>query len=190
VQFDVTTAALAGFASWLVFLLMPPGSGKEYLVIGGGTPPYKLMPLAAAAQAFAQVELKGTVIEVDRSLFRPSGVTDVTVVVEDSAIHLEPTALGPGANPRFAPSSTLSRTNCCLDRRWLTLRSHQLRRRANGKVRVKIEKPEPTSKMPKKLIALGTEEDTTSTRWNSRRWRLDQSRPGDFRGIGRKVSKR
>ena len=61
-------------------VLMPPGSGKETLVIGGGTPPYKLKPLTEEDAQTVQAGLKGTVIDV-------TGVRNgsLTLEVEDSA---------------------------------------------------------------------------------------------------------
>ena len=61
-------------------LLLPPGSGKETLVVAGGTPPYKLKPLSETDQAFAQVSLNWSVIDVIRS-----APGFFTVEVEDSA---------------------------------------------------------------------------------------------------------
>ena len=61
-------------------VLMPPGSGRETLVIGGGTPPYLLKPPAEGDEGIVQAELKDSVIEVTGLEL---GV--VTLEVEDSA---------------------------------------------------------------------------------------------------------
>ncbi len=61
-------------------ILMPPGSGRETLVIGGGTPPYVLKPLAEGDEGLVQVELKGSVIEVTGLEFGAA-----TLEIEDSA---------------------------------------------------------------------------------------------------------
>ena len=62
-------------------VLLPPGSGKETLVIGGGTPPYFLKPLEETEQEILQAELDGSVIEVTG--FKVGGVR---LMVEDSAL--------------------------------------------------------------------------------------------------------
>ena len=61
-------------------LLLPPGTGKELLAIGGGIPPYKLLPLSEDDLLDATVELKGAVIEV-------TGLRSgsIRIDVEDSA---------------------------------------------------------------------------------------------------------
>ena len=61
-------------------LLLPPGTGKELLAIGGGIPPYKLLPLSEDDQLDAIVELKGNTIEV-------TGLRagSIRIDVEDSA---------------------------------------------------------------------------------------------------------
>jgi len=86
VGFEVTAAApsLNIFPS-MAFLLMPPGSGKELLVLGGGKPPYKLKPLKAEYQALAKAELKGSVIEVTGLSTGQYYAADITIEVEDSA---------------------------------------------------------------------------------------------------------
>ncbi len=61
-------------------ILMPPGSGRETLVIGGGTPPYVLKPLPEGDESILQAELKDSVIEVTGLEL---GVT--TLEVEDSS---------------------------------------------------------------------------------------------------------
>ena len=61
-------------------LLLPPGTGKELLAIGGGIPPYKLLPLSEDDLLDATVELKGAVIEVTG--LRPGSIR---IDVEDSA---------------------------------------------------------------------------------------------------------
>ena len=61
-------------------LLLPPGTGKELLAVGGGIPPYKLLPLSEDDQMDATVELSGTVIEVTGK--RPGSIR---VEVEDCA---------------------------------------------------------------------------------------------------------
>ena len=61
-------------------LLLPPGTGKELLAVGGGTPPYKLLPLSEEDQMEAEVELNGNVIEVTG--LRPGSIR---VEIEDSA---------------------------------------------------------------------------------------------------------
>ncbi len=85
VSYQVTTtpAGLTIYPSNSV-LLLPPGSGKEYLVLGGGTPPYKLRPLAAEYQTAASAELKGNVVEVT-GLDSGPNAKDVRIEVEDSA---------------------------------------------------------------------------------------------------------
>ncbi|HEV8130149.1 MAG TPA: IPT/TIG domain-containing protein, partial [Acidobacteriota bacterium] len=67
------------------FLLMPPGSGKKNLVIGGGTPPYKLKPLSTDDQAKARAELKGNIIELTGIDAGKFGATSVFIEVSDSA---------------------------------------------------------------------------------------------------------
>ena len=81
-------------------LLMPPGSGKETLVIGAGTPPYKLKPLVEGNESIVQASLDGTVI--DLTGLAPGAAT-VEVedsgdppVTEDSVIFV--------IEPRFRPS--------------------------------------------------------------------------------------
>ena len=165
-QFDVTTsAATLELRPGSCTLLMPPGSGKEYLVIGGGTPPYKLKPLDASMQAFARVELKGTVVEVTGLSAGTSGVSDVTVVVEDSAASpATDSASVRVQTPRFAPQFDVIPHNLLPG----SSPGFTLRFNTNygdmrmAKVRVKIEKAETNfAKIAeKKLIALGTEDDT------------------------------
>ncbi|RPJ86861.1 MAG: choice-of-anchor D domain-containing protein, partial [Acidobacteria bacterium] len=79
--FQVTTTAPA-FEMWpsQATLLLSPGTGKEYLLLSGGTPPYSLKPLAQQYQSMATVELKGDVVEV-------TGLAagDVTIEAQDSA---------------------------------------------------------------------------------------------------------
>ena len=106
VGFEVTatTPYLSVFPS-MAFLLMPPGTGKELLVVGGGTPPYKLKPLKAEQQPFARAELKGTTIEVTGLATGQYGATDVTIEVEDSAgTPATSSATVRVQNPRFDPS--------------------------------------------------------------------------------------
>ena len=81
-------------------LLLPPGSGKETLVIGAGTPPYKLKPLAEEDQGILQASLEGTVI--DLTGLAPGAAT---VEVEDSSVP--PTTKSSVIlviEPRFRPS--------------------------------------------------------------------------------------
>ncbi|RPI21631.1 MAG: choice-of-anchor D domain-containing protein [Acidobacteria bacterium] len=87
IAFTVSTGASAlDIVPTSATLLMPPGTGKEYLVIGGGKPPYKLKPLRTEYQPYAKAELKGTVIEVTGlSLGTPPNARDVMVEIEDSA---------------------------------------------------------------------------------------------------------
>ncbi len=166
VQFDVTTGtAVLELRPASCFLLMPPGSAKEYLVVGGGTPPYKLKPLQASMQAFATVELKGTVIEVTGLSAGTYGVTDVTVEVEDSAAApaTDSTSIRI-QNPKFAPDFDVVPHNL------LPGSAPGLMFRVNtnygdmriASVRVKVEKAETNFNKisEKKLIALGTEDDT------------------------------
>ena len=82
-------------------LLMPPGSGKETLVIGAGTPPYKLKPLAEDGQTILQASLDGTVIDLTGLAL---GVATVEVehsgdppVTSDSFIRIQE----PRLEPRF-----------------------------------------------------------------------------------------
>ena len=81
-------------------LLLPPGSGKETLVVGGGTPPYKLKPLAEEDQAILQASLQGTVIDLTGLV--PGAAT---VKVEDSG---DPPATKDSVilviEPRFRPN--------------------------------------------------------------------------------------
>lgn len=104
--FEVTadTPYLNIFPSF-AFLLMPPGTGKEILAVGGGKPPYKLKPLTADSAAIAKVELKGTVIEVTGLATGQYGAADVTVQVEDSASTPATTSATIRVQvPRFDPS--------------------------------------------------------------------------------------
>lgn len=78
-------------------LLMPPGTAKEYLVIGGGTPPYKLQPLSTDDQAKATVELKGNVVEVTGLSTGKFDATSIDIQVQDSA----PRAATAGASVRI-----------------------------------------------------------------------------------------
>ncbi|RPJ55547.1 MAG: choice-of-anchor D domain-containing protein, partial [Acidobacteria bacterium] len=86
VGFEVTAAtpSLSIFPT-MAFLLMPPGSGKELLVLGGGKPPYKLKPLKAEHQALARAELNGSVVEVTGLSTGQYNAADLTIEVEDSA---------------------------------------------------------------------------------------------------------
>lgn len=61
-------------------LLLSPGSGKEVLVIGGGTPPYTLMPLDASQQTVLTAVLKGNVVELTGT-----ASANVDIVIQDSA---------------------------------------------------------------------------------------------------------
>ncbi len=106
VGFEVTAQApsLNIFPS-LAFLLMPPGTGKEILVLGGGTPPYKLKPLKAEYEALAKAELKGSVIEVTGLSTGQYDAADVTLEVEDSAsTPATNSATVRVQKPRFDPS--------------------------------------------------------------------------------------
>jgi len=61
--FEITdTVEALGISPSLVNILLPPGTGKEVLVVGGGTPPYKLKPLSSAAVEAAEISLQGSVI--------------------------------------------------------------------------------------------------------------------------------
>ncbi len=77
-QLSTTPPPLDLFPSSLSVLL-PPGSGKETLAIGGGVPPYTLKPLDEFDAETIQVELKDTLIAVTG--FRRG---TVTLEVEDS----------------------------------------------------------------------------------------------------------
>lgn len=59
-------ARLTLHPSWpfAAYVLLAPGSGTKTLVCGGGTPPYRLLPLDASVQNVAKVELIGAVIHV------------------------------------------------------------------------------------------------------------------------------
>jgi hypothetical protein len=61
----------------------PPGSGTVTLVVGGGTPPYKLFPLSAADQKNATVTLDGPVLQVTATT--NAHFAYVRVGVEDSS---------------------------------------------------------------------------------------------------------
>lgn len=88
-------------------LLMPPGNGKEFLLIGGGVPPYKLAPLSAQDQPKARVELKGNVLEIT-GLDPGTFANDVSITVTDSA---SPAASARATArvqvPRFDPTISL-----------------------------------------------------------------------------------
>lgn len=74
---DAPTLDLRPDTSWL---LVAPGSGKEVLVIGGGTPPYTLQPLNASQQAVLTAVLKGNVVEL-----AGTASANVDIVIQDSA---------------------------------------------------------------------------------------------------------
>lgn len=98
-------AARLAVTSSFTFLLMPPGTGKEFLVIGGGTPPYKLDPLSAEDQSKARAELKGNVVEVTGLDPGKFGSADVSILVRDSAgSPATASATVRVQNPTFDPS--------------------------------------------------------------------------------------
>lgn len=66
-------------------LLMPPGSGKEVFVIGGGRPPYSLKALSSDDQKKVRLELKGSLVEVTGLDAGRFGADSVSVEVQDSA---------------------------------------------------------------------------------------------------------
>ncbi|HEV8132248.1 MAG TPA: IPT/TIG domain-containing protein [Acidobacteriota bacterium] len=108
VAFEITTtaSALEIKPRGDIFLLMPPGSGKKNLVIGGGTPPYKLKPLSTDDQAKARAELKGNIIEVTGIDAGKFGVTSVSIEVSDSASPAATTSVSvrvqqPTFDPQF-----------------------------------------------------------------------------------------
>ncbi len=89
VGFQVRNFAAGVVPSLVVFpssatILMPPGSGKETLVVGAGIPPYKLKPLSEADQLKLQATLEGTVIDLTGLVASGTTLT-VRVEVEDSA---------------------------------------------------------------------------------------------------------
>ncbi|HEY3132029.1 MAG TPA: IPT/TIG domain-containing protein [Acidobacteriota bacterium] len=86
IAFEITTtaSALEIKPSGSVFLLLPPGSGKKNLVVGGGTPPYKLKPLSTTDQATARAELKGNIVEIT-GIDTGKPVADISIEVSDSA---------------------------------------------------------------------------------------------------------
>jgi len=65
------------------YIAQPPGSGKQTLVIGGGTPPYKLIPLNTNDAKNAIVTLNGPLVEVTAATNVKFGA--VNVVVQDSS---------------------------------------------------------------------------------------------------------
>ncbi len=85
-------------------LLLPPGSGEDVYVIGGGTPPYKLTPLSEQDQEVAVAELDGNVIEV-----RGLKAGRVRLDLEDSA---EPPATDTATvnvrEPLFSPNFNIT----------------------------------------------------------------------------------
>ncbi len=77
-----------GFANFSIrpqfsYIAQPPGPGKQVLVIGGGTPPYKLMPLTDFEQKNAIVTLNGPVLEV--TAMTNTRVAGITLRVQDSS---------------------------------------------------------------------------------------------------------
>jgi len=81
VAFQVTTdAAPLELRPNEVVVLLPPGSAKETLLIGGGTPPYKLKALTAEQLTIANVQLSGNILEVTGAKY---GLVDIEV--QDSA---------------------------------------------------------------------------------------------------------
>ena len=83
-------------------VLLPPGTGKGTIVIGGGTPPYVLGPLTWELD-FLQPRLKGNIIDITGLAFR-----DVRLDVTDSS---QPPQTVPAfvsvLEPRFFPTLTI-----------------------------------------------------------------------------------
>ncbi len=88
-------------------LLMEPGTGRERLVIGGGVPPYRLLPLDEQVDDQATAVLAGTVIEVNAP---PSEWgCNVELTVEDSQDPpLTATATVYVRAPQFAPQFVIT----------------------------------------------------------------------------------
>ncbi len=84
-------------------ILLPPGSGKGTIVIGGGTPPYLLEPLETSDLNSLQPRLKGSTIELEGLAFG-----DVRLDVTDSS---QPPQMVPAfvsvLEPRFFPTITV-----------------------------------------------------------------------------------
>jgi hypothetical protein len=66
-----------------VYVVQPPGSGKQTLVVGGGVPPYHLVPQSTNDLATAVASLDGPVLTVTAQTNIPLGA--VTVAVTDSS---------------------------------------------------------------------------------------------------------
>ena len=66
----------------LFYVLLPPGSGRDTAVVGGGTPPYRLKPLSAEIQERANVQLDGSIISVEALI---QDFETLRLEVEDSA---------------------------------------------------------------------------------------------------------
>jgi hypothetical protein len=78
-----TTGSMFSLRPTEAFLLQPPGTGMETLAIGGGVPPYQLLPLTSNETAIATVTLKGPVITVAAKTNATLG--SVAVRVQDSS---------------------------------------------------------------------------------------------------------
>ena len=65
-----------------VYVILPPGTGKQTLVVGGGVPPYQLVPQSPTDLETAVATLNGPVLEVRGVTANESGVT---VTVQDSS---------------------------------------------------------------------------------------------------------
>ncbi|MFB3906037.1 MAG: IPT/TIG domain-containing protein [Acidobacteriota bacterium] len=166
VGFEVTTGAAAlDIRPSSAVLLMPPGTGKEYLLIGGGTPPYKLKPLSAEQQVTAKVELKGNVVEVTGLSAGEYGSADVTVQVEDSApTPATDTATVRVQNPKYSPDfDIIPHTLLAGSSPAFTIRvNNYFNDMRTARTRIKIEKGTTDfSKVPADgYVGFGDEDDT------------------------------
>ncbi len=82
------------------YIAQPPGPAAVTLVVGGGTPPYKLLPLSASDQKNVTVTLNGPVIQVTATT--NAHYANITVGIQDSSTNFPHSA---GANVTIVTTS-------------------------------------------------------------------------------------